>query len=188
MNGRPGKTSPEVRSAVMSRIRGKGTRPEMLLASAMHRAGLRFRKNVTIHTRTRPDIVHAGRKIAIFVDGCFWHGCPDHYVRPRSRTEFWAAKLRENVERDIRQTRELTDLGWTVLRFWEHEVWTEMDEALKLIRVAWSGQVPCNSVAERVIKVAPLDEDGQREVRYLVVLTDRDSRRRIEGVRSTAKW
>lgn len=86
--------------------RSQHTRPEVLLRQALWRAGLRYR----LHTRTpvgRPDIVFPRQKVAIFIDGCFWHGCPEHYVRPRSRPEFWAAKLLTNFERDHRQTREL---------------------------------------------------------------------------------
>ena len=72
---------------------------------------------------------------AVFVDGCFWHGCPDHYVRPRTKNEFWDAKLKENVDRDRRQTVELTQLGWRVVRVWEHQVWEELDDTVEAIVV-----------------------------------------------------
>ena len=105
------------RSRMMSRIRGRNTRPERRLRQALWAAGLRYRK----HAKTpvgRPDLVFVGPRVAVFVDGCFWHGCPRHYVRPRSRTDFWSRKLRENVDRDRRQTLELHVRGWTVVRIW----------------------------------------------------------------------
>ncbi|HYO69174.1 MAG TPA: very short patch repair endonuclease, partial [Archangium sp.] len=83
------------RSEQMSRIRGKDTSPERLLRSALWRAGLRFR----LQSRTpygRPDVVFSKARVAVFIDGCFWHGCPDHYVRPRTRNDFWSSKLLEN--------------------------------------------------------------------------------------------
>ena len=70
----------------------------------------------------RPDIVFPGARVAVFIDGCFWHGCPDHYVRPRSSEEFWSKKLAENCRRDSVQTKRLEDIGWRVCRVWEHEV------------------------------------------------------------------
>lgn len=109
------------RSDAMSRIRGKNTKPEVLLRKSLWARGLRYR----LHRATpagRPDIVFPGPRVAIFVDGCFWHGCPAHYVPPRSREAFWARKLKTNVERDQRQTRELERSGWRVMRVWEHEV------------------------------------------------------------------
>src|SRR5436305_4641398 len=101
------------RSEQMARIRGKNTSPEMLLRRALWAAGLRYR----VHYRTpagRADIALVKVQLAIYIDGCFWHGCPDHYVRPRSQADFWAAKLAQNVERDRRQTLQLETSGWKV--------------------------------------------------------------------------
>src|SRR5689334_1387580 len=98
----------------MSRIRGSNTSPERLLRLALWRRGYRYR----LHARTpvgAPDIVFGRRKVAVFVDGCFWHGCPEHYVRPRTRNAFWDAKLDENFKRDRRQTLALIQAGWRVL-------------------------------------------------------------------------
>lgn len=72
-------------------------------------------------TRSRPDIVFTRHKLAVFVDGCFWHSCPEHATMPKANREWWEAKLTANVERDRRHTAELEEAGWTVLRFWEHE-------------------------------------------------------------------
>src|SRR4051812_21964937 len=112
------------RSEQMARIRGVNTTPELRLRARLWSTGLRYR----LHLRTpagRPDLVIPGAQVAVYIDGCQWHGCPKHYVRPRSKDEFWAAKLHENVARDLRQTQQLEALGWRVLRFWEHEVWEE---------------------------------------------------------------
>jgi DNA mismatch endonuclease (patch repair protein) len=109
------------RSEQMSRVRGKHTEPERLLRAALWAAGMRYR----LHARTpvgRPDLVFCGPKVAVFIDGCFWHGCPLHYARPRSREEFWATKLKTNVDRDARQSAALASAGWRVVRLWEHEV------------------------------------------------------------------
>src|SRR5689334_4318438 len=109
------------RSEQMARIRSSNTAPEQLLRAALRSEGLRFRIG-TCAPGSRPDVVFAGRRVAVFIDGCFWHGCPEHYLRPRSRPDYWAVKLATYVERDRRQTAELTSLGWRVCRVWEHEV------------------------------------------------------------------
>jgi len=105
----------------------------------------------------RPDVVFPGPKVAVFIDGCFWHGCPEHYVRPRSRTEFWAEKLAQNVARDRRQTLALEAQGWRVVRVWEHDVFTQLDEAVEDVTAAvrekeWS---PVSS--QVVVRLEPLD-------------------------------
>src|SRR5215475_6215393 len=90
------------RSEQMARIRGAHTSPEVELRSLLWRSGLRYRLHVKA-LPGRPDLVLSRSRVAVFVDGCFWHGCPDHYVRPRSRTRFWAEKLSQNVQRDCQQ-------------------------------------------------------------------------------------
>ena len=109
---------------------GKDTGPEVALRSALHRAGLRFRKDVRMvveGVRVRPDIVFGPAQLAVFVDGCFWHGCPEHGEMPASNRRFWEAKIGGNRDRDERQTAALENAGWTVLRVWEHE---PLDDAL----------------------------------------------------------
>lgn len=104
--------------------RRSGTRPEVAVRSALHRAGLRFRKDFPVPVqggRVRPDVVFTRARLAVFIDGCFWHSCPVHGTRPRANADFWAAKLKGNNERDRRDTGRLEEAGWTVLRVWEHE-------------------------------------------------------------------
>lgn len=127
------KLSPSERSALMSRVRGSNTSPELKLRSAMWRIGIRFRLGQRIG-RTRPDIVFKGARLAVFIDGCFWHSCPVHGSRPKSNQLFWEEKLARNVERDNKTTADLERTGWTVMRFWEHEV--EQDAVACALKVA----------------------------------------------------
>ena len=111
-------------TALMKGNRRSDTRPERALRSELHSRGLRFRKDYLIanaSVRVKTDIVFPRAKVAIFVDGCFWHSCPKHGHRPRANTHYWDAKLARNVQRDRRVTAALERAGWMVLRFWEHE-------------------------------------------------------------------
>lgn len=110
-------------SAVMRGNRKTDTRPEIALRSALHRRGRRFRKNVRPEPdiNCRVDIVFRGLRLAIFVDGCFWHACPDHGTAPRTNSNYWRHKIASNAERDRANDELLTRRGWQVLRIWEHE-------------------------------------------------------------------
>ena len=113
----------EQRRLNMSRIRGKDTKPEMLLRRGLHAAGLRFRLHGT-KLPGKPDLVFPGRKKVIFVHGCFWHshgGCHNARI-PKSRSDFWMSKLESNKERDERNVHALMDEGWEVLVIWECEL------------------------------------------------------------------
>ena len=120
----PAASSPAAR-AVMQRNRRRDSRPEIALRSALHEMGLRYRVDFPIRCGSgrpiRPDVVFTRRRVVVFVDGCFWHGCPKHGTQPRSNGDYWRAKLALNHDRDERQAAALTASGWTVLRFWEHE-------------------------------------------------------------------
>lgn len=107
----------------MARVRQKGTRCEVELRRALHSRGLRYRLQVPLLTKPRrvADIVFRRRKLAIFVDGCFWHGCPEHGTSPKSNADFWRDKIETNKRRDLDTNRRLTEAGWRVLRVWEHE-------------------------------------------------------------------
>jgi len=104
--------------------RKRDTRPEVRVRSLLHRRGYRFRKNLSIKGngwQARPDIVFPRQRLAVFIDGCFWHRCPIHGTFPRANTWYWGPKLDRNVERDRRTDQQLESVGWTVLRVWEHE-------------------------------------------------------------------
>ena len=118
------------------------TRPEVRLRSAMHRAGMRYRKWRLIAAddlRVRPDVVFPRQRLAVFVDGCFWHGCPAHGSRPRANPEYWLPKLQRNAERDRRVDAALAAAGWSVVRVWEHEVTVEVHAAIERVRLALAG-------------------------------------------------
>src|SRR5215210_4815563 len=129
------------RSEHMARVKGKNTSPERILRSALWEAGLRYRLNYRVPAG-RPDIVFPGPKVAVYVDGCFWHGCPAHYSRPRSREGFWSQKLAANTERDSRLTLRLESSGWIVVRVWEHEVFSELDEVVHIVQRAIRRESP----------------------------------------------
>jgi DNA mismatch endonuclease (patch repair protein) len=118
----PPPSSAGVRAAMQGN-RGANTRPEVALRSALHRLGLRFFKNrrPVRSIRHRADIVFPTRQVAVFVDGCFWHCCPEHGNTPRMNSEYWCAKLDRNRERDERVDALLAAAGWQVIRIWEHE-------------------------------------------------------------------
>lgn len=106
----------------MKQQRRRDTRPEVAIRSALHRAGLRFRVDHKLDgLRRRGDIVFPRRRLVVFVDGCFWHGCPEHRTWPKENADWWRAKLEANVARDRDTDARLARLGWTVVRVWEHE-------------------------------------------------------------------
>ena len=111
------------RSANMKANRRTDTKPELALRSALHAMGYRYRKDHRLDLplrRVRPDIVFTSRKVAVFVDGCFWHACPEHGSKPRNNEWYWSPKLARNTERDRAVDAALADAGWTVVRLWEH--------------------------------------------------------------------
>jgi DNA mismatch endonuclease (patch repair protein) len=118
----PTPSDPSV-TARMSRQARRDTAPEVALRRELHRRGLRFRVDWPLPgmPRRRADIGFTRSRVAVFVDGCFWHSCPDHRTAPAANSGWWAAKLDANVSRDRDTNQHLAALGWTVLRFWEHE-------------------------------------------------------------------
>lgn len=111
-------------TATMRANRGKDTGPEMLLRRELHRRGTRYRTNLRVDLgegrRVRPDVVFTAAKVAVFVDGCFWHGCREHRSLPASNAEFWRQKIKGTQERDARNDEWLASDGWRVVRLWEH--------------------------------------------------------------------
>jgi len=117
----------------MAANRRRDTGPERAVRSLLHAAGLRYRVDLPVvigGVRVRPDIAFTRAKLAVFIDGCFWHSCPEHGTRPATNTGFWSPKLDANVRRDTQHTRLLRQAGWQVLRFWEHEAPTDVAEAI----------------------------------------------------------
>lgn len=110
-------------SAVMKGNRKKDTAPELAIRQRLHAMGLRYRVHSPIDLsgqRVRPDVVFSSSRVAVFIDGCFWHGCPHHGTSPKANSTYWDAKLARNKERDRSNRARLRRAGWTVVRIWEH--------------------------------------------------------------------
>lgn len=103
--------------------RRRDTKPELAVRKLLHARGLRYNVDVPLDfdRRRRADIVFPAAKLAVFIDGCFWHGCPEHYTVPARNAEFWAAKRTGNTARDAETSERLRAAGWTVRRYWEHQ-------------------------------------------------------------------
>lgn len=117
----------------MRAIRRTETKPEIRIRSELHAAGLRYRKDYRLDlgvVKVRPDIVFTRARVVVFVDGCFWHVCPEHSRQPAVNSHYWGPKLARNVERDRRQNDALRAAGWYVLRVWEHEATAEAVERI----------------------------------------------------------
>lgn len=130
----PGASSPQV-SARMSVAPRRDTAPELALRRALHAAGYRYRvvHPVPGNRRRSIDIAFTRARVAVFVDGCFWHGCPEHGTRPHANAGWWTAKLAANRARDEDTDRLLREAGWQVVRVWEHE---PLGDALEAVRAA----------------------------------------------------
>lgn len=115
-------SSPSV-SARMSRQASRDTKPELTVRRLLHADGLRYRVQYPVPgmPRRSVDIAFSKLRIAVFLDGCYWHGCPEHATHPQTNAEWWRAKLDRNIARDRETTDHLTAAGWSVMRFWEHE-------------------------------------------------------------------
>ncbi len=114
----------------MQRMPRASTGPEILIRRELHRRGLRYRVN---HPRLpgRPDIAFTGARVAVFIDGCFWHACPDHGVLPKNNREWWQSKLSRNVARDREKDAQLDTMGWVAVHIWEHEDPTQAADAIE---------------------------------------------------------
>ncbi|MDX3237070.1 very short patch repair endonuclease [Streptomyces sp. ME03-5709C] len=121
------------RSRNMAAIKRRDTKPERVIRSLLHAAGKRYRVDVRLtlgSTRPRPDILFTRARVAVFVDGCFWHCCPEHGRQPGVNGDYWGPKLERNVSRDRAADKALTDAGWTVIRVWEHEAPNEVADRI----------------------------------------------------------
>lgn len=114
----------EGRRRAMKSNRSRDTGPELAVRRLLHRRGVRYRVAPLLRLperHVRPDIVFGSATVAVFIDGCFWHGCPTHGTMPKTRSEYWATKFRANQERDRLVDSALETAGWKVVRRWEHE-------------------------------------------------------------------
>jgi DNA mismatch endonuclease, patch repair protein len=118
----PWTTTAAVRKSMQGN-RSRDTKPEKVLRSLLHRRGLRFRVCCPplATSRLTADVVFTRARVAVFIDGCYWHGCPAHYRQPKTNPDYWSAKIARNQERDQGFDEELDQAGWTVIRVWAHE-------------------------------------------------------------------
>jgi DNA mismatch endonuclease, patch repair protein len=121
-DGRPAPISVQV-SQQMANVARRDTRPELELRRELHTRGMRYRVDARPHPalRGRADILFRRAQVAVYVDGCFWHNCPDHGVLPKNNRDWWRAKFMATELRDRATEATLHDMGWTVMRVWEHE-------------------------------------------------------------------
>lgn len=128
---------PAIRRTMQSN-KGRDTTPELAVRSLLHASGLRFRvcEPLPFDQRRRADVTFTRVGLYVFIDGCFWHGCPEHYQAPKKNGEFWAAKVRANRERDSDTTAKLEAMGLEVMRFWEHTAACEV--ASQVIAAYWA--------------------------------------------------
>lgn len=121
----------------------RDTKPELAVRSILHARGLRFRVDSAPFkgVRTRADIVFSKAKIAVFVDGCFWHGCPEHFISPKTNVNYWSAKITKNRDRDERVDRIMLEAGWAVNHIWEHE---DPESAADLVERSWRSRTGRN--------------------------------------------
>jgi len=119
----------------MAKVRQTGTDAELALRQEMYRIGLRYRINYEVLRKPRrvADVAFPGRKIAVFIDGCFWHGCPEHATWPKRNADFWRLKIETNRRRDADTNARLQANGWTALRFWSHESPVEAAKTVALM-------------------------------------------------------
>ncbi|MCR6647298.1 MAG: very short patch repair endonuclease [Cellulomonas sp.] len=127
-------SSPSV-SAVMRGNRGRDTGPELAVRRELHRRGLRYRVNVRPLARLRRtvDVAFTRQRVVVLIDGCWWHGCPEHHRPARTNSDFWSLKIAGNVARDRDTDEQLRAAGWMVLRFWEHEPVGDVADAVERV-------------------------------------------------------
>ena len=119
------------RKLCMQRNKAVDTAPEKRLRSTLWQMGFRFR--IGYRLPGKPDIVFSRQRVVVFVDGCFWHGCHEHWRLPKSNTVYWSGKIAKNRMRDLKTSRELVKQGWRVIRVWEHETMPDIDKPARLI-------------------------------------------------------
>lgn len=126
--------------------RSRDTKPEIAVRRLLHARGRRFRVNLRplVSLRRTADIVFTRHRIAVFIDGCYWHGCPEHYVASKTNEDYWHTKIETNVTRDEQTTMELRRAGWTVLRYWSHVPPEDVVDSI-LAHLPLTGSMPSTS-------------------------------------------
>ena len=118
------------RREIMQSVRSKDSKIEIAFRKVLWQAGYRYRKNVNDYFG-KPDIVLKKYRTVIFIDSCFWHGCPKHLRVPKSNVDYWSNKIKKNKQRDEAINREYKNSGWQVVRIWEHDIKTSLEETMR---------------------------------------------------------
>lgn len=139
-------------SSRMARVRQSGTKAELELRRQLFHLGMRYRVNYEVLKKPRrvADVAFPGLKVAVFVDGCFWHGCPEHASWPKHNADFWRQKIESNRSRDTDTNVRLGEQGWTVIRIWEHEL--PLVAAKKIYNVVSKARAEAASSSTRSVK------------------------------------
>ncbi len=175
------------RSQQMAQIRRARTAPEMRDRSARRSVGLRHCLDARGPVG-RPDLVFPRPRVVVFIDGCFWRGCPQHYTRRGSREDFWAGKLMANTTRDRDQTLALDAAGWRPVRVWEHEVFTAIRDVVGQIREPIKESSWTPPIRPVVVRVDVLDPVVRPERHHVEVLRGSDLAQTVDRVRNTTRW
>lgn len=127
-------TSAATRKAMQGN-RSRDTKPELEVRRILHSRGLRYfvSRRPLSHSRRTADLLFSKAKVAVFIDGCFWHGCPEHYRQPSANRTYWLDKVARNMARDVETTKQLEHAGWTVLRFWSHETPLSVADRIQIL-------------------------------------------------------
>lgn len=128
--------SPEGRSRNMSAIRAKNTKPELALRAALRKAGATGYRLHRKEIPGRPDIAFICWKVAVFVDGVFWHGHPDHWNPEKASSDYWRCKIARNIQRDRATDKELSAMGWTVIRMWDQDIKSDVMQCARRVTAA----------------------------------------------------
>lgn len=135
----PDTFSRKKRSEIMRQVKSKNTKPELAVRSALHKRGLRYRLNYPLPGK--PDIVFVRARVVVFIDSCFWHGCPHHLRMPNSNREYWETKIDRNIRRDAEINAEYARSEWKQLRLWEHELKKNFDLCVDQIEETVRGRL-----------------------------------------------
>jgi len=156
-------TTPETR-ARMSRQKNRNTQVEMALRRALHAAGLRYRvhRRPLKSVRREADVVFGPAKVAVFVDGCFWHGCPAHATWPKNNADVWRTKIEGNRRRDQDTDRRLASAGWMSVRVWEHE--DPVEAAARVLALVSARRTPGDRSGRPETSTARRPDPGPNEV------------------------
>ncbi|MFC7788105.1 very short patch repair endonuclease [Microbacterium sp. MAHUQ-60] len=152
-------SSPATR-ATMRANHGRDTGPELRVRRLVHAAGLRYRVNARPESDVRRtvDMLFSTSRVVVLIDGCFWHGCPEHHQAPKANADFWASKIELNRVRDAQTNGILTDRGWLVLRIWEHEIRANVDDVVARIVEAVRAR-SAGALAQKRVEDRPEEPD-----------------------------